>query len=167
MIEAVLVWDPTKRLSAASLFTCAYFDAVRIPSAGIAREGRPRAAVQFDCYVPFTAAELKGLTSSEQSALRRQARVRALRTRSLSHSPLGSSALATIEDGDEDAECFLAAVPPSASTNFASSGTGCSIGWRDFSVDCSSSKSRFNRCRAGMLEKSFAWSNGAYSCRER
>ena len=62
---------------------------------------------------------------------------------------------------------FLAAVPPSASTNFASSGTGCSIGWRDFSVDCSSSKSRFNRCRAGMLEKSFAWSNGAYSCRER
>ena len=114
VIEAMLVWDPTKRLSAASLFTCAYFDAVRIPSAGIAIEGSARAAVQFDCYVPFTDPELKGLTSSEKSALRRQARVRALRTRSLSHSPLGSSALATIEDDAEDAECFLAAVPPRA-----------------------------------------------------
>jgi serine/threonine protein kinase len=104
VIEAMLVWDPTKRLSAASLFTCAYFDAVRIPSAGIARECSARAAVQFDCYAPFTDGELKGLASCEKSALRRQARVPTLGTRPLSGSHLGSSTLATIEDDDEDAE---------------------------------------------------------------
>jgi serine/threonine protein kinase len=104
LIEAMLVWAPTKRLSAASLFTCAYFDAVRIPSAGIARECSARAAVQFDCYAPFTDGELKGLASYEKSALRRQARVPTLGTRPLGGSHLGSSTLATIEDDDEDAE---------------------------------------------------------------
>ena len=102
VIEAMLVWDPTKRLSAASLLTCAYFDAVRIPSTGIARECSARAAVQFDCHAPFTDGELKGLASCEKSALRRQARVPTLSTRPLSGSHLGSSTLATIEDDDDD-----------------------------------------------------------------
>ncbi len=61
------------------------------------------AAVQFDCYTPFTDGELKGLASCEKSALRR-ARVPTLSTRPLSGSHLGSSTLATIEDDDDDAE---------------------------------------------------------------